>query len=197
MSAVRYRLRVAALIGGAALGVHESRYLLAYGGRSGEELARQGHAYVPFVTPLVAGLLALAAVQLFTAVTRARDTGAAPRARPPLWRLWLFASAALLAVYVGQELLEGVLSSGHAHGVAAVFAHGGWVCAPLATGFGALVALGLRGAELAVRAAARRATLRRPERATSGGPRPLALSFARISSPLAAKLAGRAPPLPR
>ncbi len=197
MSDARYRLRVAVLIGSAALGVHESRYLLAYGGRSGEELARQGHAYVSFVTPLVAGLLALAAVQLLTAVTRARDTGAAPGARPPLWKLWLFASAVLLSVYVGQELLEGALSDGHAHGVAAVFAHGGWVCAPLALGFGALVALGLRGAELAVRAAARRAALRRPLRAPSAAPRRPAQVFARASSPLAAKLAGRAPPLLR
>jgi hypothetical protein len=197
MSDARYRLRVAALIGSAALGVHESRYLLAYGGHSGEELARQGHAYVPFVTPLVAGLLALAAVQLVTAVTRARETGAGPGARPPLWQLWLLASAALLSVYVGQELLEGALSAGHAHGVAAVFAHGGWVCAPLALGFGALVALGLRGAELVVSAAARRAAPRRPERATSATPPRPAQVFGGASSPLAAKLAGRAPPLPR
>ncbi len=197
MSDARYRLRVAALIGSAALGVHESRYLLAYGGRSGEELARQGHAYVPFVMPLVVGLLALAAVQLLTAVTRARDTGAGPGARPPLWKLWLFASAALLTVYVSQELLEGALAAGHAHGVAAVFAHGGWVCAPLSLVFGALVALGLRGAELAVGAAARRAMLRRPERPTSAAPGRPAQVFARASSPLALKLAGRAPPLLR
>lgn len=188
---------MAALIGSAALGVHESRYLLAYGGRSGEELARQGHAYVSFVTPLVAGLMALAAVQLLTAVTRARDTGTATGVRPPLWKLWLFASAALLSIYVGQELLEGVLAAGHAQGVAAVFAHGGWVCAPLALGFGALAAVGLRGAELAVSAAARRAMLRRPERPTPGAPRLPAQVFARASSPLAAKLAGRAPPLLR
>jgi hypothetical protein len=196
MSDARYRLRVAALVGSAALGVHESRYLLAYGGRSGEELARQGHAYVSFVTPLVAGLLALAAVQLLTTVTRARHTGAAPGARPPLWKLWLFASAALLSIYVGQELLEGALSASHAHGAAAVFAQGGWVCAPLALTFGALVALGLRGAELAVRAVARRA-VRRPERAMLAAPRRPAHVFPRISSPLAAKLAGRAPPLLR
>jgi hypothetical protein len=195
MSHARYRLRVAALIGSAALGVHEARYLLAYGGRSGDELARQGHAYMPLVTALVVGLLALAAVQLLAAVSRARETGAGPAARPSAWKLWLWASAALLGVYVGQELIEGVLSSGHAHGLAAVFAHGGWTCVPLALAFGALVALGLRGAELAVRAAARRARLRRPGRGPALRLLPRSTGFIRISSPLAAKQAGRAPPL--
>ena len=53
MAGARYRLRLAALIASAALGLHESRYLLAYGGDSGEQLARQGHAYLPFASALV------------------------------------------------------------------------------------------------------------------------------------------------
>src|SRR3954447_16219445 len=152
MSDARYRLRVAALIGSAALGVHEARYLLAYGNHAGDQLGRQGHAYMPFASALVVALLALAGVQLLAAVSRARDRGSGPAARPAVWALWLWSSAVLLGVYVGQELLEGVFASGHAHGLAAVFADGGWVCAPLALGFGALVALGLRGADLVVRA---------------------------------------------
>jgi len=55
----------------------------------------------------------------------------------------------------------------------------------------------VRGAELAVRVAARRAMLRRPERPTSAAPGRPAQVFARASSPLALKLAGRAPPLLR
>jgi hypothetical protein len=191
----RYRLRVAALIGSAALGVHEARYLIAYGGQSGDELARQGHAYMPFATALVVALLALAAVQLLAAVTRAREGGAGTSTRPAAWKLWLWASAALLGVYVGQELLEGLVAAGHADGLAAVFGNGGWVCAPLALAFGALVAVGLGGAELAVCAAARRAVARRPQRAAAAR-RPRVIDVARTSSPLAARLAGRAPPQP-
>jgi hypothetical protein len=195
MTEARYRARVAALIGCAAFGVHEARYLLAYGDLSGEELARQGHAYLPFAGALAIGLLALAAVQLLAALTRARRTGDGPAARPAFCRLWLAAGAALLAVHVGQELAEGALAAGHPHGLAAVFADGGWVCVPLALGFGAIVALCLRGAELAVIAAARRARLPRPARRPASVPRPSSPSLVRTSSPLASKLAGRAPPL--
>jgi hypothetical protein len=194
MTDARYKMRVAALIGGAALGVHETRYLIAYGGRSSDELSKQGHAYMAFVTPFAVALLALAAVQLLAAVSRARETGSGAAARPPTWKLWLWASAALLVLYVTQETLEGLLASGHAHGLAAVFAHGGWVCAPLALGFGLLVALGLRGADLAVQAAARRARRPRTRRAPASVAAPILDDFPRASSPLAAKLAGRAPP---
>jgi hypothetical protein len=189
----RYRLRVAALIGSAALGLHEARYLIAYGGQSGEQLARQGHAYMSFATALVAGLLALAAVQLMAAVSRARADGSGSATRPPTWKLWLWASAVLLGLYVAQELLEGMLASGHPQGFAGILDEGGWVCAPLALAFGGLVALGLRGADLVVRAAARRTALLRPPRALAAR-RPRAIHFARTASPLAAKLAGRAPP---
>jgi hypothetical protein len=194
MTDARYRVRVAALTGGAAMGVHEARYLIAYGGHSSDELSRQGHAYMAFVTPFAVAVLALAAVQLLAAVSCARKTGSGPARRPPTWKLWLWASATLLAVYVGQETLEGLLASGHAHGLAAVFAHGGWVCAPLALSFGAIVALGLRGADLAVGAAARRARRPRPRRTRPLATPPRLDHFPRTSSPLAAKLAGRAPP---
>src|SRR5215210_484046 len=72
----RYGLRAAAPLGCAALGLHELRYLIAYGGQSGDELARQGHAYLPFVTVAAATLLALACAQLLAVLSRARRSGA-------------------------------------------------------------------------------------------------------------------------
>jgi hypothetical protein len=98
-------------------------------------------------------------------------------------------------VHAGQELLEGALSAGHEQGLAAVAANGGWVCLPLVLGFGALVAVALRGADLAVEAAARRSRQARPARTGALAARPRTARFARSSSPLATKLAGRAPPL--
>jgi hypothetical protein len=195
MTDARYRVRVAALIGCAAFGVHECRYLLAYGDRSGEELARQGHAYLPFAGVLAVGLLALAGVQLLFTLSGARRGSDALPQRPAFRRLWLAAGAVLLVLHVGQELAEGAMAAGHPQGLAAVFADSGWVCVPLAFGFGAIVALCLRGADLAVIAAARRTRLPRPPRRLAAIPPPSSASLAPASSPLASKLAGRAPPL--
>ena len=44
-------LRVTAFLLVAALGVHELRYVLAYGGRASDELAHQGHGYLMTLTP--------------------------------------------------------------------------------------------------------------------------------------------------
>jgi len=196
MAVARYRLREAALICWTALGLHEARYLIAYGDHSGEELAQQGHAYLPFASALAVGLLALAGAQLLATVARARRTGAHGGSRRAAWKLWLVASAALLVVHAGQELAEGLVSSGHPHGAAALLANGGWVCLPLALGFGGLVTLGLRGAELAVRAAAGDAAISRPLRPLLAGAAKRSVCFFRGCSPLASKLAGRAPPQP-
>jgi len=195
MTDVRYRVRVAALIGCAAFGVHEGRYLLAYGGRSSEELARQGHGYLPVAGVLAVGLLALAGVQLLLALSRARPGGDVPPRRPSFRKLWFTAGGVLLVLHVGQELAEGAMVAGHPQGLAAVFADSGWACVPLAFAFGAIVALCLRGADLVVIAAARRTRLPRPARRLAAVPRPSSPSLARASSPLASKLAGRAPPL--
>jgi len=59
---------------------------------------------------------------------------------------WLVASVALLAIYVSQETVEGLLSAGHPGGVAAVFGHGGLVAVPIALAIGGLIALAQRGA---------------------------------------------------
>jgi hypothetical protein len=183
------------LIAGAALALHELRYVIAYGGHSESALAHQGHAYLGTVTPLVVTVLALAGAQFLALLGRARRSGAVAGDPPRLRRLWLGASATLLLIYASQELTEGILASGHPTGAAALLAHGGLVALPLALALGGLVALALWGASMAIAAAARRAGRllpRAPGRAVRPRPR---LARPRTSV-LALHLAGRAPPLP-
>ena len=54
--------------------------------------------------------------------------------------VWVLAAAALLALYVAQELLEELFATGHPSGVAGVFGHGGWWAIPLSLFFSAVVA---------------------------------------------------------
>ena len=183
--------RAAALICVAALCLHELRFLAGYGRHADEALSAQGHAYLPFAGALAAGLLALAAGRLARGLLRARRTGAA-EAEPPRFRVaWAGASSCLLAIYVSQELLEGVLSAGHPEGIAGVLGNGGWVAVPLAVLLGALVALLLRGAGAVVAAAARSARRARLPRARLHAPR----LRPRAAAPRSPVLARRAPPL--
>jgi hypothetical protein len=137
------------------LALHELRYALGYGSHADEELAAQGHGYLPFATLAAGLLLALAAAALLAGVVRAWRTGAGEGAQLPLGLTWLAASLALTGVYSGQELLEGALAAGHQGGLGALAGHGGLVAYPLAFALGALVALALRGARALVGAAAR------------------------------------------
>src|SRR4051794_18402938 len=135
-------LRATALVAVAALALHELRYLIGYGGGTPEVLASQGHGYLPAAGALAGALLGVAAAQLTGRVLHGQGEKAAPR----LGVAWLWASVVLLTIFVGQESLEGLLSSGHPDGIAAVTANGGLVAIPLAAALGGLVALGLRGA---------------------------------------------------
>jgi hypothetical protein len=183
MPDARHRLRFGALVACAALALHEVRYLLVPGGE------RPIHAYLPLLAALVACVVVLAAIELGSAVVRARRRGEPATSARTGWGLWPAAAATLLAVHVGQELLEAALAGGPVSPLSS----GGWVCLPLALAFGALVTLGLRGAQLAVRAAAVSARAR-PARRDPGSHRLPAPTPARRVSPLAGHLAGRAPP---
>jgi hypothetical protein len=148
-------LRSTALIAIASLLLHELRYVLGYGSHAGEALAAQGHGYLPFAGVAAVVLLAAAGAQLLRLLGRAWRTGAGSGAPMPFGLAWLAATLTLAGVYTGQELLEGALAAGHPGGLDAVTAHGGLVAYPLAFAFGALVALGLRGAHAVVAAVAR------------------------------------------
>lgn len=186
------RLRSFALLGAAALGVHQLRYALAYGAEADDAAAAQGHGYVEVGGAIVGILLVAAFAQLLSAVARRRR----PSGRTGTWlRLWGTATSVLIFVYGAQELTEGMLSPGHPGGLAGVIGQGGWVAVPLALALGALVAALLRGAEAILTrfAVSRRAPRERAPRATL--PRaPLAV-LARPVAALAGPGAGRAPPL--
>ncbi|HTT93969.1 MAG TPA: hypothetical protein VMF55_04810 [Solirubrobacterales bacterium] len=199
------RLRAAALMPAAVLTVHQLRYLLAFGGGSGAELEKEGHQYLSALAAPIAMLVAIVIGLFFARLAAAwrvgagegRD-GAAPEPasapRHGFLRLALSIGAALLALYSCQELLEGMLSTGHPGGFEGVFGAGGWWAVPLAFACGAVVAAALRGAGAAIRWAAGR---HRHRTASHGRPaptpRPRRLVLPR-PVPLAAAAAGRAPP---
>jgi hypothetical protein len=191
----RSKLRAGALIAASALALHELRYLFGYGDGAGQAIGEQGHSYLPAAGAFVALALALAGVQLAAALSGVLRGPAAARPRAPFAVTWALATLALLGVYAGQELTEGMLASGHPAGLHALVGHGGLVVVPLAVGLGLLVALGLRVARAALAAAdGRRAAMPRPRRRIALA-RPATSPVLAPCSLIARNLAGRAPPV--
>jgi hypothetical protein len=105
-------------------------------------------------------------------------------------------AGALILIYCGQELLEGMVSAGHPGGLTGIFGDGGLWAIPSALVLAALLTLLLRGADAAVALAARarRAGFqpRRGRPCISARPRNVRRA---LLAPLASAAAGRAPPL--
>jgi hypothetical protein len=220
------RLRAAALMPAAVLTVHQLRFLLAFGGSSGEELEKEGHQYLSALAAPIAMSVAIVVGLFFARLASAwregegatsahggasSSAGAAspgvaaasrrfgsasdPHSRRGFVRLALLIGASLLALYSCQELLEGMLSSGHPEGFDGVFGEGGWWAAPLSLVCGFVIATALRGARAAIRwAASRRRRSRTSHGRPARAPRPRRLALPR-PVPLAGAAAGRAPPL--
>lgn len=136
-------LRSGGLLAIAALALHQLRYLAAHGSDADNALAAQGHGYLELVVP-VAGTFCVAIIagQLLAA--------AAPRSARPIpsqgsLRQTAACAFAVLAIFCTQELVEGMLSAGHAAGLDALLADRGWVALPIAVLLGALVSLTLSG----------------------------------------------------
>jgi hypothetical protein len=183
---MRLSLRAGALLVAGSLAVHELRYVVGWG----DPEAVGGHGYLVVAAPLVALVLALACGVWLARIGRAATTPAARR------RLtWLGASAALLGVYVVQETLEALATSGHP----GLFARGGWIAVPIAMAVGSVVALLLRGTDAADAAVAAVARPWSPLGAVPVAPLTFALPAAPRGAPrtgvLARRQAGRAPPL--
>jgi hypothetical protein len=186
-----------ALIAVAVLVLHELRYLIGYGADAGAALTTQGHGYLPAVSAGAFVLLALGVGRLLLAFRRALRSATAGSV-PPFGLLWLAAICALLTVYCSQELLEGLLSTGHPDGFAALAVNGGWSAIPLAIALGGVVALLLRGAAAAEALVAARGRRRVcPDGARSPRMRPPGDARLIPRAPLATHLAGRAPPFAR
>ena len=184
---MRNRLRVSAALAAAALALHQLRYLLSHGDGAGEALARGGHGYLAFATPVVAMLLALALVEL----GRAWQHRQPPARSTPLRRRWAATALALVAIYGVQESLEGALVAGYPAGVVELVGAGGWLAVPLAVALGLCVALILGGADALLVQRARQT--RRLPRPTSCAPPP-SRAWHPARAPLARNLAGRSPP---
>jgi hypothetical protein len=135
------RLVPVALLPPAAFAVHQLRYLLAYGSAAGIELQRQGHSYLHSIVPWIVVLIALAVGLFLRALGRAfAGQSSVPRYAGSFLLLWLLCAASLVAIYVGQELLEGLLATGHPAGLVGVFGYGGWWAVPTAACIGLVLA---------------------------------------------------------
>jgi hypothetical protein len=182
-----HRVRLASILAVGAFALHQVRYLIA-----GSSSATESHRYMTDLLPALS-VLVLAAIL----ATLIRGTeGAAPSRAPLARRVAVFASA-LLAIYLSQELLEGLIAAGHPAGIAAVLAGGGWVALPLALAIGTLVALlarALEGVERAIAVVHADRPLRRHAPAVRGRAR-AARALSLLFEPLAFGLARRPPPL--
>lgn len=195
MPHISLRSRALALLPLAAVGLHQLRYKLAYGGHAGHELGVEGHAYLNSLTPALVLAAALVAAELLTRFARAwRRDGDLP-GRPPVFVLGLAIAAALVLIYAGQELLEGLLASGHPAGFIGVFGGGGWWAGPLALAFGFGIALLLRGAAAAIALIARARSGGRPRAFRPRRQPAPRIVFLPARSPFASAAPGRAPPL--
>jgi preprotein translocase subunit SecG len=187
----------AALLPFAAVVVHQLRYALAFGASSSAELARQGHSYLHSLAPWLALLLALAAGGFLWSVGRAlAGQRTLRRYTVSLAGLWFVCSLCLLAIYVGQEALEGLFATGHPAGLAGIFGYGGWWAIPVSACVGLVLAAILHGARWVLDEIAGR---RRPVQ-TPGAAAPAARhawidpALPRLS-PLAGGWSGRGPPV--
>lgn len=190
------RFRGMAVLPLAALAVHQLRYQLAFGADAERRLAAEGHAYLGSVETVAIVLCAVAVGGFLTRLAgawcgRAVAPGAARRLGT--LKLWAAATVALMAIYTGQELLEGWLAAGHPPGVEGVVGNGGWLAAPLSLVIGALLALLLRGAHAVLALVRRASSARRLAAERRPLPRPRTVLLRR-RSPLAVAAAGRAPP---
>lgn len=185
-----------ALMPAAAFAVHELRFVLAFGGHAGVVLQRTGHSYLHSFVPWIVLLIAVSVGGFLWALGRALSgQTSVQRYTLSLTGLWLVCSAALVAIYVSQEFLEGLLATGHPAGLAGIFGYGGWWAIPASLCVGLVLAAFFHGARWVVDEIARRRDrplVRVPARAAATAA-PRAAARPRLV-PLAEGWSGRGPP---
>ena len=191
------RLAPVALVPAGAFAVHQLRYWLTYGSHAGAQLQAQGHSYLHSLVPWIVLLLALAVGGLLRGLGRALGGECSlPRYTTSLAAMWLTCSACLLAIYVSQEFLEGLVAAGHPAGLAGIFGYGGWWSIPVSLAVGLVLASILHGARWVLREVARRcaACMPAPVRRAPAVRGPFSIPAPRLT-PLARGWSGRGPPL--
>jgi hypothetical protein len=192
---IRSLARVA-LVPAAALAVHQLRFVLAFGGSAGVELARQGHSYLHSLVPWIVLMIGVAFGAFLCGLGRAlggqRWVG---RHTLSLAALWVACSTCLFAIYVTQEFLEGLFATGHPAGLAGILGYGGWWSIPAALCVGLVLAAVFHGARWVLDEVAqrRRGAVGPPVRRQATPPRPRDAVLARLS-PLAEGWSDRGPP---
>jgi hypothetical protein len=121
-------VRFGALLAAGALTLHQLRYLVADGDSAGSVMRADGHAYLS--AALVPILVFVSALLLGSLLRTMERPALSPRRG--FGRSVAAFAIGLVAIYFCQETLEGFLASGHASGLSAAIASGGWVAAPLA-----------------------------------------------------------------
>jgi hypothetical protein len=179
----------------AALLVHQLRFQLAFGGRAGLELAREGHSYLHSATPWIVVLISIAGGAFLLSLGRAMSgQRSVPRYSISFVALWIISSACLVAIYAAQELLEGFFAAGHPAGILGVFGYGGWWAIPASVCVGLVVAAICHGARWVLDEVVR---LRSPAAAIAAAPFLPRLPGAALlprTSPMALGCSGRGPP---
>ena len=180
----------------AALLVHQLRYWLAFGAGASTELARQGHSYLHSIVPwIMLGVGLGVGVFLYGLGRALRGHTSGSRYSLSLGGLWLACSACLVAIYVGQEFLEGWLAVGHPAGLVGIFGMGGWWSIPAALCVGLVLAVVFHGARWVLDELAQRA---HPLDLPASAPRTAAPWISGVVvprlSPLAEGWSGRGPP---
>jgi hypothetical protein len=186
----------AAVVPAGALAVHQLRYLLAYGGDAGTQLARQGHSYLHSLVPWIVLLLGVVVGGFLRALGRALGgRRSIPRYTLSLAALWALCSACLLAIYVTQESLEGLFATGHPAGLAGIFGYGGWWSIPAAACVGLVLAAMFHGTSWVLDEVAKRnVRIVRPAPRPAPSRRPFDLWLPRLA-PLVGGWSGRGPPV--
>jgi hypothetical protein len=189
-------LAQAGLLPPAALAVHELRYLLAFGPNAGIELQRQGHSYLHSVAPWIALAVALVAGTFLRALGRAFSGRTSVSGLSISFAtLWLACTACLVAIYMGQEFLEGAFATGHPAGWIGIFGYGGWWSIPVAACIGLVLAAVFHAADWVLGEVSRRyaASVPTRRRGAQAPLRPARRALPRLA-PVAGGWSGRGPP---
>jgi hypothetical protein len=188
------RLAQLALLPPAAFLVHQLRYMLAFGAGASAELQRTGHSYLHSIVPWIVAALAVAVGAFLQSLGRAFAGRTSLRGySTSLLGLWITCSAALVAIFICQEFLEGVFLTGHPAGLQGIFGYGGWWAVPAALCIGLVLAALFHGARWVLDEVARRHTPSARMWPRSAQRRPAAV-FLAPPAPLLSGSSGRGPP---